>query len=512
MWEPWGSSNRVRFLVLAVLAPVTVAIQDEIYQIHQLVKDHNFIRHPKREASCQQEGYNLCPASVDGGCCPDGYACAVSSCYATTAGPTTACGRAGYYNCPITAGAGTCCPVGYICGKRSCEAPAGVTGYSATCPTSYFGCPSSLGYGCCPNGMQCGSQTCYNTAPQTFPVSATVTTTNANGDTITTLVTSTEVITPGGPPDASATSSSTGAGDVMKLLPSTVSKLPAIETGSSDSSGGGGGGLTGGQLGGIVGGAIALLLITITVAAIILWRLKRTEKAARAAAGSRREPTSSDPPRSQKSGFGQPSISEVDGADTDTIARARAAYYRARSPSSTTAGGDSRSETPNYYGSNASTTPPAWAAGYVAHAHAHVPVSDAASDGRQSSLDSYGAVSRHDTPAHAPRPSVESSSRGSHGHARQWSDASELDGSVVSAHGVSELASPDVLDAARRRSGSVTRKGRGEGAAAVPLGTLDEVTELHGHYGPSDLAVGQTAARLRAQNASAGSLAGNEPS
>ncbi|KAI1759085.1 hypothetical protein GGR53DRAFT_178965 [Hypoxylon sp. FL1150] len=493
MRELRRTSPRVRFLVLAVLAPTAITAHDQLYQIHQLVKNNDFIRHPKREASCQQAGYNLCPASVDGGCCPDGYACAVSSCYATTAGPTTACGRAGYYNCPITAGAGTCCPVGYICNKQSCEPPAGVTGYSATCPTSYFGCPSSLGYGCCPNGMQCGSQTCYNTTPMTFPVSATVTATNANGDAITTVITTTEVVTPGGP-DASATSSFSGLAAVPKLIPSTVSKLPAIETGSSDTdTDSDGGGLSGTQLGGIVGGAIALLLIILTVAAIILLRLKRTEEAARAAPGSSHDQTtSSGPPPSRKSGFGQPSISEVDGTDVDY-----SVAYRARSPSSTTAGGGlhSRSETPYCYGSNASTTPPLDSDG-----------------GRQSSMDSYGVRSGDNAGA---RPSVDSQGSRAYGHARQHSDVSELDGSVVSAHGVSELDTPEAAEAARRRSSSITRKGRGEGTAAavaVPLGTLDEVMELHGHYGPMDHAVGETAARLRAKNSSISSLPGNCPS
>ncbi|XXG96381.1 hypothetical protein Hte_002663 [Hypoxylon texense] len=534
MWELWRSSNRARFLALAVLAPAVVAAHDELYEIHQLVKNHNSIRHPKREPTCEQAGYNLCPASVDGGCCPDGYACAVSSCYATTAGPTTACGRAGYYNCPITAGAGTCCPVGYICNKKACEPPAGVTGYSATCPTSYFGCPSSLGFGCCPDGMQCGSQTCYNTSPQTFPVSATITTTNANGDTITTVVTSTEVITPGGP-DASATASGTGVVAVPKLIPSTVSKLPAIETGSgSNGSSDDGGGLSGGQLGGIVGGAIALLLIIITIAAIILWRLKRTEKAARAAAEARRDEASVDPPHSQKSGFGQPSVSEVDGTDVDSSVARTARYYhhhhhhhhhRARSPSSTTAGGDqtSRSETPNYYGSNASTTPPAWP-DYFAQ-QPPPPSEAAATDGRQSSMDSHAAQQQQQqhpdgTSSNAPpRPSVDSQGSRAHSHARQWSDVSELDGSVVSAHGVSELESPDVAEAARRRSSSVTRKGRGGGGegsggagVGMPLVTLDEGTELHGYYGSADLAVGETGAMLRAKNSSIGSAPGNNSS
>ncbi|KAI0180752.1 hypothetical protein GGR52DRAFT_4071 [Hypoxylon sp. FL1284] len=501
----------MRFLALAVLAPELVAAGDELYQIHQLKKNQNLLRHPKREPSCQQPGYSLCPASVDGGCCPNGYACAVSSCYATTAGPTTACGLAGYYNCPIAAGAANCCPVGYICGDRGCDPPAEATGYTATCPTSYFGCPSSFGYGCCPNGMQCGSQTCYNTTPQTLPVSGTVTTTNANGDTITTVVTSTVVITPGGP-DASATSSASRLAGVPKLVPSTVSKLPAVETGSSSSSSSSsGGGLTGSQLGGIVGGAIALLLIMVAIAAIILWRLKRTEKAVRSAEDARRhETTYGGPPQSQKSGFDGPSVSEVDGTDAESVARARAAaaaHYRARSPSfNNTTAPQSRSETPNYYGSNASATPPAWPGPAYA-----APPSDASDGGRQSSLDSHAAA------AAVARPSVESVSLGG-GHSRQPSDVSELEagdgGSGRDGAVAAELETRDAASAAPRRSGSASRKGAARPAdgAAAPLGTLDELTELHGHYGPADIAVGQTAARLRATNSSIGSGEGSNPS
>lgn len=370
--------------------------------------------------------------------------------------------------------------------------------YSYTCPASYNACPSSLGYGCCPNGMQCGSKSCFGTTPETFPVSGTVTTTNAKGDTITTVVTSTEVITPGVNP--SATSSANTVAGVPKLIPSTVSKLPAVETDTSNDSGGdssssGGGGLSGGQLGGIVGGAVALLIIIVTIAGIVLWRLKRTEKAAQAAAESQRESSSGNQKSSQKSGFGRPSISEVDGTDVDSVAlRARrAAYYRARSPSST-AGGPSRSETPEFYGSNASTTPPTWP-GYFAQ---QLPASES-SDGRQSSLD-------HANAQYQPRPSDDSQGPRPPGHARHWSssDASELDGSGVTP----ELESPDAIEAAGRRSSSVTRRGgRSESApAAAPLGTLSEVNELHGYYGAPDLAVGQTAAKLRAKNSSINSL------
>ncbi|KAI1480831.1 hypothetical protein F4774DRAFT_418033 [Daldinia eschscholtzii] len=506
----------VGLAILAVLVPTTNAVYDDRYQMHWLEKNHNVLRHPKRDAVCQQSGFTLCPESVNGGCCPTNYACAVSSCYAATAGPTSACGKTGYYNCPLTAGAGACCPVGYLCGSstQDCLPPVGML-YSQSCPSSWFGCASSFGYGCCPDGMLCGTASCYGTSLKTLPVSEKVTTTNSKGDTITTVVTSFSVISPG--PDPSDTTSATVAG-VPKLIPSTVSKLAALETGGgSDSGDSSGNGLSQAQIGGIVGGAIGLLAIIVIIAAIVLWRLKRTEKAAKAAAKSRRDNSNSDP-RSQKSGYGQVSISEVDGTDVDSYMRTRNAHFRARSDSSTV-GDQSRAETPNYYGSNASTTPPAWPVHF-----AQLPGSDA-SDGRQSSLDSYGV--RHDNGFFPQRPSVDSEAPRK--HTRQWSDASELDGSVVSAHGVSELGSPDALEAARRRSNSSTRppkvqvrrssdpsgssrgaRGEATAPAVAPLGTLAEISELHGYYGSPDLAVGQTAARLNKKDSTISSTPGHD--
>ncbi|KAI1106404.1 hypothetical protein F4804DRAFT_42227 [Jackrogersella minutella] len=498
MKELWSCSTCVGFAVLAVLAPATVATHDNGYQIHRWEKDHNILHHPKRDASCQISGYSLCPASVNGGCCPEGYACAVSSCYATTAGPTSACGTAGYYNCPLTAAPGMCCSVGYICNREGCQAPAGMT--LATCAESHFACTSSP-YGCCPNGMSCGSAFCYSTAPQTFAVSDTITTTNADGNTITTVVTSTTTMIPG--PDMSTASAAVVS--VPILIASTVSKLPSIETDSSSSSSSsssseGSGGLSKSALGGIIGGVVALLIIIIAVATIILWRLKRTEKAARDAAESKHE-ASGGQIRSQKSSFGPPTISEVDGMDVDSIMRARNAHLRSRSDDSTLTG-PSPSQTPNLYGSNASTTPPTW--GF------QVPPSDA-SDGRQSSMDS-----RNDNGTYTHR--ISADSRG--GHTRQQSNASELDGS---SHTVSELDASDANDPGRRRSSSITRtpihpvrrssdpsRGvRGDNTAmGVPLGSLAEVSELHGHYGPPDLAAGQTAASPSRRNSNTSSASG----
>ncbi|KAI1389194.1 uncharacterized protein F4822DRAFT_272460 [Hypoxylon trugodes] len=511
MGRVWSCSSCVGFMVLAILVPRTIAIQTDEYQVHQIDKN-DFIRHPKRDASCQQTGWSLCPASANGGCCPTGYSCAESSCYATTAGPTSGCGTEGYYDCPLTAGPGNCCPVGFICGRERCEAPAGAS-KATSCSPSYFACTASP-YGCCPNGMACGISTCYSTNPETFQVSGTVTTTNSKGDTITTIVTSTTVITPG--PDASDSSAATQG--VAKLIPSTVSKLPAVGTDSSNSgstnSGGGGGGdgnLSQSQLGGIIGGAVAILVIIIIVAVVIIWRLKRAEKAAQAIAQSRKE-SSSGQPRSQKSGFGQPSVSEVDGMDAESVLRARHMHYRTRSDSPTV-GGRSRSETPNMYGTNASSTPQGGPTSI-----AQLPGSDA-SDGRQSSMDSYGP--RHDNVPFAQRPSVDSQGSYPHTHTRQWSNVSELDGSIGSAHGVSELGTPDADEDARRRSNSTTRAPKGHirrtsdpssnnttrgvqgdnGASTMPLGPLHEFDELHGYYGASDH-TGQTAARLHTKSSS----------
>lgn len=69
--------------------------------------------HPLRrdEGTCATE-YTLCAASLSGGCCPSRYACATDSCYATTAGPTTACGKSGYFPCAPTNGEGKCLVLG----------------------------------------------------------------------------------------------------------------------------------------------------------------------------------------------------------------------------------------------------------------------------------------------------------------------------------------------------------------------------------------------------------------
>ncbi|CAJ2512089.1 Uu.00g077140.m01.CDS01 [Anthostomella pinea] len=506
MRDFWNYPGCVGLMVLAILTGRAGANLEDEYQVLRLEKNHNIFRHPKREASCEMTDWSFCPASVGGGCCPNNFECDVSSCYATTAGPTTACGHVGWYSCPLTAGAGTCCRVGYICDPNGgCPPPAGVS-VTQTCPTSYFACPASLGFGCCQDGKICGSGVCYDSTPTTLPVSDTTTITNSNGDTITTIVTSMVVITPG--PDIS--SSAAGVAAVPKLVPSTVSKMDSVETGSSS---GGSDGLSSSALGGIVAGVVVVLVAITVAACFIIMRLKKTEraaKAAEAAAESRRE-SSSGQQRSHKPGFGRPSVSEVDGTvDIDPLSIMRPSpQFRSRSDSS--AGNRSRSRTPDMRGSGTSS-PPAWPGPYNP-----APVSDA-SDGRQSSQSSYAQQEARYGQQSPPlgRVSYESQTSNVQRHTRKSSDASELDGVPLS-----ELDTLEASEAAsRRRSSSATRptranvrrssdpsghsRGRGDSvtAAKPPLHTVSETFELHGHYGPHSLVAGQTAARLSRSTAS----------
>jgi hypothetical protein len=53
----------------------------------------------QRDTSACQPNYSLCPGDKGGGCCPSGYECATDSCFATTAGVASACGKQGYFAC-----------------------------------------------------------------------------------------------------------------------------------------------------------------------------------------------------------------------------------------------------------------------------------------------------------------------------------------------------------------------------------------------------------------------------
>ncbi|KAI1632744.1 hypothetical protein F4809DRAFT_653079 [Biscogniauxia mediterranea] len=507
-----GHLGRVGLVALAALARESVASYGDEYQVQWINKDNNVLRHPKRDSSCSLTDWKLCPASVNGGCCPNNYECDVSSCFATTAGPSTGCGSlVGYYDCPLTAGAGSCCPVGFICGGGSnCLPPSDQ--YSESCPASYFACPSSLGYGCCQTGKMCGSGVCYDNTPMTLPVSFATTSTESNG-----------VVTPG-PDISSGTAAAIG---VAKLIPSTVSKQPAISTNST-------------ALGGIIAAVVVILIAIIIAAVLIIKRLRKTEKAAKAAAESRRDDSSKPPTTSNKSGFGRPSISEVDGVDIDPLTRTRLSPHM-RSQSDSTVANRSQSITPGFLfsssggeGSSRTSSPPIWSQGVFNN----ILPSDV-SDGRQSSLDNYGGggggyqsdsndANNYNNNMQYSQPTTQRVSYDSQASSfygrRHWSNASEVAGSLYGAHGVSELDTMDASEAAVRRQQSnssnmttrpivahvrrssdpptsTTTRARDDSGATVPLaaqpplGTVTEIPlELHGHYGPSDLTSGQTAA------------------
>ena len=60
----------------------------------------------KRADEACLEGYYLCGESLGGNCCPDQYACATDSCYATTQDPRTwtCAGTIGWYPCGFDVG------------------------------------------------------------------------------------------------------------------------------------------------------------------------------------------------------------------------------------------------------------------------------------------------------------------------------------------------------------------------------------------------------------------------
>lgn len=128
------------------------------------------------------------------------------------------------------------------------------------------------------------------------------------------------------------------------------------------------------------------------------------------------------------------------------------------------------------------------------------------SDGRQSSLDSYP---RHDNGINRVSQRISEDSRSPSGHGRKISDASELE-----ANSILEMYAPENNEAeSQRRSNSISRpvkthsrsnsaasgqnRARGNSnAGAGILGTVNEIVDLHGHYGPPHTVVGQTGAIL----------------
>lgn len=169
--------------------------------------------------------------------------------------------------------------------------------------------------------MGCAVSSCYSTSPSTTTIT---TTTTKDGSALT--ITTTSVTTPATP---TGDSTSTVAGMVPKVYPSTEEKVEA----SGTASGGGGGGITKGEIGGIIAGVVVLLIVVITAAFFIIKRLRKTEQAVQTV----RETTSGTRTRrtaDKKSEASQvrvrPTPSEVDQMDYDPLMMANSALGSTR--------------------------------------------------------------------------------------------------------------------------------------------------------------------------------------
>jgi hypothetical protein len=110
MRSVWSCSSCAALLLLALFGREASGSHAarEWKEVHRIAKAQE-TAHPLRrdDGTCPTE-HTSCAASLSGGCCPSRYACAVDSCYATTAGPTTACGKAGWFACAPVNGQGEC--------------------------------------------------------------------------------------------------------------------------------------------------------------------------------------------------------------------------------------------------------------------------------------------------------------------------------------------------------------------------------------------------------------------
>ncbi|KAL2755322.1 hypothetical protein ACRALDRAFT_1082399 [Sodiomyces alcalophilus JCM 7366] len=540
-------------------SPAAAADVKGVNRVHRVEKTHVTIVHDiqRRDvtSSCPAN-HSLCPASLNGGCCPSGYGCASQSCFASTRAPQTCAGRVGYYACAPEVGGG-CCPEGYICERGdNCRAPQGVS-YSQSCPSNYFLCPSSLNYGCCRDGMGCASNACYSTEPSTYTIARTFTTTDsADGETITTE-TETTVSTPS-PPTATPTAVDDDAEVVIKFYPSSVSKVEpeVVESNRDDDSDqDGGGGLATGQIVGIVVGAVALLIIVLVAAFIIMRRLNKVVKAVESKQGTTRDSNGTKTQSAYRSE--KPTISELDDRSVDPLmmmmaAPPRPCHRRADSDSEGIVIGSPPQPTPS---------PSAHGGGYQAVStgmpdHDHHMGYDSTYPGNNG-LGYFdvvpGRAHRTSQQSNGPpwpssiannRQSIDSHSTHSqgyaqgYGHVRQLSDGSDYSNSEMGSpwprtpqelDGIDSSIMPELPadgtvppDEAHLRSATsgvsgVSRpppsartqhirrqsnEGRGRtDSAAAAQATLSVVTEHseaigHGHYGSPDNVAGQTGAGL----------------
>ncbi|KXX73840.1 hypothetical protein MMYC01_209992 [Madurella mycetomatis] len=546
MRSVWSCSSCVVLLLSALFGSETSASHAGRQRkdvLHKIAKAQVTAHPARRDEGTCPIGYVSCPASLSGGCCPSAYACATDSCYATTTGPTTACGLSGYYPCQTRPG---CCPVGLICVEDDCAPPAGSSPISSECSTGYFLCPSSLNYGCCMNGMGCARYACYSTDPVTSTVIQAITTTS-DDQVMTTTTTAVTTITPT-PPEETPTAWNSNT--IAKFIPTSVPKVPA-----NDASNGSDGGLSGGALGGIIAGVVVLLIVVVVAAFLVIRRLKRVEEVMESKKGSSSGKKSKSHSQAQIEHYGRQlhAPADVDDMSIDPLMIASNASTSAAATPQPGAHGTG-------HGRSGSTGLNPFPDMFHNHHHQGAAAADRS---RHASPDSNQGY--FDVPARAQnvpggnqqpmvsarmRSSTESSAHsgqqygGYAYHWRQQSNASELsaDGSDHGANVHSPLVIPELdgsggfvelpsaverdMYSPRSRSGSATgaRAGGGGGYGAgsharkrsdgrtagvdggpgpalagvgAGLAPLDEAAEnMHGYYGRRNQQAGQTAAGL----------------
>ncbi|KAK4162178.1 hypothetical protein QBC43DRAFT_79298 [Cladorrhinum sp. PSN259] len=458
------------------------------------------LRRDGDEPTCATD-FHACPSSLGGNCCPSRYACAVDSCYATTAGPVTGCASAGFYPCGTAQGGG-CCQVGYICASNDCIPPAGVTSFVKSCPQNYFLCPSSLNYGCCPNGRGCAINQCYATEPVTATVTQVITATSA-GETFTATTTATRTSTPAPP-----TGVAPGDERAAKFMPTSVPKVPA-STPSSKSKGGGS--LSGAAIGGIVAGVVVLLIVVIVAAYLIIRHLNRVVEVVE----SKKESTAKSRSQALREEWGQHlhpgSPDYADSRSNDHLMTG-------------TSNPNSAAVTPQPGGAvdarGRSDSNPAGGFTPSPNLYDRYNISPEVNQGY---FDNIASNVQPPLQAARIRSSTESSGQGypyAYTHYRQQSNASELsDGSDrgVNSPLVQELDSTGYAElpsgASRMRSrssstghmrqrsdsttiGGAFGNGQAPGLGLTPLDESAEQPEIHGFYGRSNQQSGQTAAGL----------------
>jgi hypothetical protein len=422
---------------------------------------------------------------------------------------------------------GGCCPYGMVCQRGGgCSPPAGVA-YSQSCPASYYLCPSSVGYGCCHNDMGCAPSQCYTTAPVTVVTTSTFTTTPAGAAPITSVTTITTTSTPTMPSSLPTDPAHT------KVYPSYIAKVQPTETVIPDS-----GALTTAQIAGIVAGSVGFLIIVLVTAYIIIRHLNNVVKVVETTNKS-----SSSKPRQPPMRQFRPTESEVDAMSVDPLMTSPRPSHRRNDSDTDLAWGTSSQD----MGSGRRSTP----SSFVKY-HA-VPTSGSTPERNGSLDDNYfdhnlGSGPRYSqqSSAHAGTARVSSDSNGTHHHGRNFSNASEASSDVGSNGArtplVQELdatpyvpelpASPTVVESPastrRRSSGGVSpmsrssmtntrrqstghNRDRSDSSATgavttTPLEVVSETAEIHGHYGPSDHIVGQTAAGLNRNSAAESEL------